>query len=179
MARRFARVIATYRRVAGRVGHLSPDSRTRSSSGRLCSAVVSRFDSGGAAAPRSSKGWRLCGGRSLPGHGAGHDLVAAEELHRMGAQPGDKVAVIGDGASAYWARLAKLRIVAEIMDTNNGAKEFWSAPEELKQNVYQAFAQTHAELLVTSCPLNPSPIPSGWRRLDATPYCIRPLPPSP
>jgi hypothetical protein len=107
------------------------------------------------------------------------DLVAAEELHRMGAQPGDKVAVIGDGASAYWARLAKLRIVAEIMDTNNGAKEFWSAPEELKQNVYQAFAQTHAELLVTSCPLNPSPIPSGWRRLDATPYCIRPLPPSP
>jgi hypothetical protein len=107
------------------------------------------------------------------------DLVAAEELHRMGAQPGDKVAVIGDGASAYWARLAKLRIVAEITDTNNGAKEFWSAPEEVKQNVYRAFAQTHAALLVTSCPLDPSPIPSGWRRLGATPYCIRPLPPSP
>ena len=49
------------------------------------------------------------------------DLVAAQELRRMGAQPGDKVAVIGDGASAYWARLGKLRIVAEIMDTNMDA----------------------------------------------------------
>jgi hypothetical protein len=107
------------------------------------------------------------------------DLVAAEELRRMGAQPGDRVAVIGDAASAYWARLAKLHIVAEIMDANSGAKEFWSAPDEVKQNVYQAFAQTHAELLVTSCPLDPCPIPSGWRRLDRTPYCIRPLTASP
>ena len=107
------------------------------------------------------------------------DSRAAEQLWRSGIQPGTKVAVIGDGTDAYWARLAKLRIVAEIMDTNNGAREFSSAPEEVKQNVYQAFAQAHAELLVTSCPLDPSPIPSGWRRLDATPYCIRPLPPSP
>ncbi len=107
------------------------------------------------------------------------DASAAEQLWRIGIQPRTKVAVVGDGTDAYWARLAKLRIVAEIMDTNSGAKEFWSAPEEAKQNVYQAFAQTHAELLVTSCPLDPSPIPSGWRRLDATPYCIRPLPPSP
>jgi hypothetical protein len=109
------------------------------------------------------------------------DARAAEQLWRIGVRPGTKVAVIGDGTDAYWARLAKLRIVAEIMDTNNGAKEFWSAPEEVKQNVYQAFAQTHAELLVTSCPPNPSPIPTGWQRLEGTPYCMRPLPlpPSP
>jgi hypothetical protein len=60
-----------------------------------------------------------------------------------------KVAFIGYGSDAYWARLAKLRIVAEIMDANNGSKEFWIAPEEVKQNVYGVLAQTSAKLVVT------------------------------
>jgi len=39
--------------------------------------------------------------------------------------PETKVAVIGDGEGAYWARLAHLRIVAEIMDRNGGSVRFW------------------------------------------------------
>jgi hypothetical protein len=113
------------------------------------------------------------------------DLVAAQELRRMGAQPGDKVAVIGDGASAYWARLAKLRIVAEIMDTNmdanmdrnQGSKQFWDAPEAVQQNVYNLLAQAHAKLLVTSCPPCPPAI-LGWKQIAGTTYCVRPLQPS-
>jgi hypothetical protein len=111
------------------------------------------------------------------------DIVAAKELRRMGAQPEDKVAVIGDGASAYWARLAKLRIVAEIMDTNmdrntdmnQGSKQFWNAPEEARQNVYNLLAQTHAKLVVTSCPPCP-PAALGWKSIASTPYCVRSLP---
>ena len=111
------------------------------------------------------------------------DLVAAKELRRMGAQPGDKVAVIGDGASAYWARLGKLRIVAEIMDTNmdanmdrnQGSKQFWDAPEEVQQNVYHVMAQAHAKLVVASCPPCP-PATLGWKQIAGTPYCVRPLP---
>jgi len=111
------------------------------------------------------------------------DLVGAKELRRMGAQPEDKVAVIGDGASAYWARLAKLRIVAEIMDTNldtntdmnQGSKQFWNAPEAVQQNVYNLLAQAHAKLVVTSCPPCP-PAKLGWKQIAGTTYCVRPLP---
>ncbi|MGD0416482.1 MAG: hypothetical protein ABSA80_14075 [Terriglobales bacterium] len=111
------------------------------------------------------------------------DLVAAKELGRMGAVPGDKVAVIGDGASAYWAHLGKLRIVAEIMDTNmdtsrdknQGSKQFWDAPEAVRQNVYNLLAQANAKLVVTSCP--PCPLAAlGWKSIAGTPYCVRLLP---
>jgi hypothetical protein len=104
------------------------------------------------------------------------DVVAAEQLGQMGLRPGDKVAVIADGTGAYWARLAKLRIVAEIMDTNHGSKEFWTASEDQQQDVYTAFARAHAKLVVTWCPLCPPGIPGGWQRLAGTPYCARTLP---
>jgi hypothetical protein len=103
------------------------------------------------------------------------DLVAANELRRMGARPGDKVAVIGDGASAYWARLGKLRIVAEIMDTNQDSEQFWDAPKEVQQSVYHMMAQARAKLVVTTCPPCP-PATVDWKQIASTPYCVRPLP---
>ena len=84
---------------------------------------------------------------AIPGNGptsAWQDVVAAEQLWRMGARPGDKVAVIGDGTGAYWARLAKLRIAAEIMGATHGYTKFWGASGEAQRNVYRIFAQAHA-----------------------------------
>jgi len=118
---------------------------------------------------------------AIPGTGPDsrwQDVVAAEQLRRMGAQPGDKVAVITDGNGAFWARLAKLRVVAEIMDGNNGTKEFWEAPEEVHQQVYDIFAHTHAKLVVTECPPGLPITPNGWQKIPETPYCVRPLQPS-
>ncbi len=115
---------------------------------------------------------------AIPGTGpksAWRDVVAAEQLQRLGAQPGDKVAVIADGPGAYWARLAKLRIVAEIMDANHGSREFWDAPEEVQQQVYDIFARAHAKLVVTLCPPFPSGAPAGWEQIAGTSYCVRPL----
>ena len=103
------------------------------------------------------------------------DVVAAEELRQMGAQPGDKVAVIADGTGAYWARLAKLRIVAEIMAADQGTGEFWAASEGQQEEVYRAFGRTRAKLVVSLCPLSPARIPDGWRPLVGTPYCVRTL----
>jgi len=114
---------------------------------------------------------------AIPGNGPNpvwQDVVAAEQLLRMGAQPGDKVAVIADGTGAYWARLGKLRIVAEIMDANHGSREFWDGPEGGKQDVYKTFAQAHAKLVVTSCPPR---TPAGWQHIEGTPYCVRFLSP--
>jgi hypothetical protein len=118
---------------------------------------------------------------AIPGNGPNstwQDVLAAEQLRRMGAQPGDKVAVIADGTGAYWARLGKLRIVAEIMDANHGSREFWHAPEEVQQQVYDLFARAGAKLVVTSCPPCPPRTPTGWEQIVGTPYCVRPSPES-
>jgi hypothetical protein len=115
---------------------------------------------------------------AIPGVGpysAAQDVVAAEQLWHMGVRPGDKVAVITDGTGAYWARLAKVRIVAEIMDMNHGAREFWNAPADVKQNVYRIFVQAHATAAVSACPACPAPGSEGWQPIAGTPYCVRML----
>ncbi len=114
---------------------------------------------------------------AIPGSGPNstvQDIAAAEQLWRMGMQPGDKVAIIMNGTSAYWAHLAKLRIVAEIMETGHGTAEFWNAPGELQQQVYDLSALEHAKLVVAACPSIPG-IPAGWKQLAGTPYCVRHL----
>jgi hypothetical protein len=102
------------------------------------------------------------------------DVVAAKELWQMGLQPGDKVAIIGDGTHAYWARLAKLRIVAEIMDLKGGTREFWGSPPETQTKVYAAFHRAHATKIIATCFSScPAEIPSGWQSIQGTPYLIR------
>ncbi len=115
---------------------------------------------------------------AIPGNGpqsAWQDVVAAEQLQRMGARPGDKVAIIADGTGAFWARLAKLRIVAEIMDTNQESQEFWDAPGEVQQKVYDTFGRVGAQLVVTSCPPGPAITRTGWQPISGTPYCVHRL----
>lgn len=113
---------------------------------------------------------------AIPGVGPNstlQDVMAAEQLWRLGVRPGDKVAVIGDGTGAYWAHLARVRIVAEIMDMNHGSVEFWKAPAEIQKKVFRAFAQAHATAVVTVCPACPPGTPDGWQHLGGTPYCMR------
>jgi len=97
------------------------------------------------------------------------DVVAAQQLRGMGVLPGDTVAVIGDGTGAYWARLARVRIMAEIMAANHGSEEFWKASEFTKQQVYDVFANAGAKLVMASCP--PS-VFAGWQQIEATTYCV-------
>ena len=112
---------------------------------------------------------------AIPGSGPNsvwQDVLAAEQLQKMGARPGDKVAVIGDGTGAYWARLAKLRIVAEVMGANHGATQFWQSPEETQETVYAAFASAGASLTVASCPSHAS---NDWQPITGTDYCVLPF----
>ena len=117
---------------------------------------------------------------TIPGTGsesAWQDVIVAEQLRRMGAAPGDKVAVIANGTGAFWAHLAKLRIVAEIMDGDRGAQEFWGAPGEVRQQVFDTFERVGAKRVVTSCP-GESITQASWERIGATPYCVHGLRPS-
>ncbi len=70
----------------------------------------------------------------------------AEELHRLDIQRGDKVAVIGYGFSAFWARLARVQIVAEML--GNDADPFWLGDYAHQAAVIEAFAGTGARAIV-------------------------------
>jgi hypothetical protein len=92
-------------------------------------------------------------------------VLVAEQLHAMGIEPGDHVALIGDGIHAYWARLAKVRIVAEVphsldSQASDSAAVFWNSSPERKQAVLDVLRSTGAKAVVTDTP--PSTVPPGW-----------------
>jgi hypothetical protein len=70
----------------------------------------------------------------------------AEALHDLGIQPGDSVAVIGYGFDSFWARLARVRIVAEMLGIE--ADPFWTGDPSLQAQVIEAFTQTGAKAII-------------------------------
>jgi hypothetical protein len=70
----------------------------------------------------------------------------AESLHRLGVQPGDKVASIGRTFDANWAHLAQVKIIAEIPRAD--ANEFWAANEAVRSQALRTFGETGAKLVV-------------------------------
>jgi 4-amino-4-deoxy-L-arabinose transferase-like glycosyltransferase len=71
----------------------------------------------------------------------------ADAIKQMGVLPGDKVASIGYSHPHFWARLARVRIVAEIPDEN--VDYFWKAKNEAQFKVIDTFAGTGAKVIVT------------------------------
>ena len=99
----------------------------------------------------------------------------ADGLRQMGLQPGGKVAVVGSGWNAYWARLARVQIVAEI--PVRAAEDFWAADEQMKQLIMGSLARVGAEIVVASPRVLPRSgdtagdlVAMGWRRVGATEY---------
>jgi 4-amino-4-deoxy-L-arabinose transferase-like glycosyltransferase len=96
----------------------------------------------------------------------------AEGLRREGIRSGDEVAFIGDSFAAYWARLARVRIVAEIVPED--ADTFWAADITAKGRIINAFRHTNAAIIVTDhIPTFSSP--GEWRRIEHTDYYFLPL----
>ncbi len=93
----------------------------------------------------------------------------AEELHRLGIQAGDSVAVIGYGFDAYWARLARVRIVAELLGTHAGP--FWTGDAATQAQVIEAFAASGAQAIVAEDAPSYAVLPH-WRRVGGTNYFI-------
>jgi hypothetical protein len=113
---------------------------------------------------------------AIPGSGPNSVLdqvTVANQIRQMGLSSGDKVAIIGDGTDAYWARLAGVRIVAEIMGAYHDEQHFWQSSEATKQVVFKTFSDTGAKLLVADNP--PEAFANGWIHLEGTTFYIRPL----
>lgn len=107
-------------------------------------------------------------GQFSDGHRADHPAIA-EELLSRGFRQGDHVAFIGYSFSAYWARLARLRIVAEIHPEDIAA--FWTADATRQEAVLRAFAGTGVKAVLSeSAP--PGAIPPGWEPIGDTGYLM-------
>lgn len=95
--------------------------------------------------------------------------AVAEELSRLGVTRGDEVAVIGYAFDSYWARLARVQIVAEMLGWQ--ADDLWLGDATLKSEVLQAFASTGARAIVAEN------VPSyasldNWHRVENSTYYI-------
>jgi hypothetical protein len=96
----------------------------------------------------------------------------------MGIQPGDKVGSIayGFGAGSFWARLAKVRIIAEItagsdMAPRDDVDKFWHSDDTVKRQVLDAFAKAGCKAVVANR-MPPGVSDSGWQRIGDTDHYV-------
>ncbi|MBV8843265.1 MAG: hypothetical protein JO307_10685 [Bryobacterales bacterium] len=89
----------------------------------------------------------------------------AQSLEELGLRPGEKVAVVEDGLRHYWARLARVRVVAEIPS----AEQYSQAPVERRLAALSAVDRTGARWLVSSKPL-PGSGDYSWHPVPSTNY---------
>jgi hypothetical protein len=106
--------------------------------------------------------------RFTDGGDADHPQIA-EELSRQGVRRGERVAFIGDSFGAYWARLGRLRIVADVPP--HQTTTFWTAPQQRRDVVLNAFAAAGAVAVIAQRP--GVDVPSPWQTLGDTGYVVR------
>jgi len=89
----------------------------------------------------------------------------AEALAEAGVGPGRTIGMIGDsGRAAFWARLAGVRIVAEV--PRSEAEEFWVAGEERQTLALDAFRRAGVAAVVAAGAPDGALV-NGWRPLGA------------
>ena len=99
-------------------------------------------------------------------------MRAVEGLRSMGLQAGDSVGLVGDGTAAYWARLGRFKIVAEIFSPEAGSRRFWSEPWERRKLAYEWLGRSGAKVVVVWGPPEGGMDP-GWKQIANTSYYVR------
>ena len=96
-------------------------------------------------------------------------LEVAEMLQELGITPGDRVGVIGYAYDSFWARLARVRIVAEMLEAD--AIDFWEGDERLQQSVLRAFARTGADAVIAEY-VPTDALLEDWQRVGNSNYYV-------
>jgi hypothetical protein len=107
-------------------------------------------------------------GQFSDGH-HGDNPAIAEGLLANGLEKGDKVGFLGYSYSAYWARLARLKIVAEIYPEH--LPTFWQLDALRQTEVLQSFAGSGARAVISE-PVGADPTPPGWVPIGQTGYLL-------
>jgi hypothetical protein len=109
-----------------------------------------------------------------PGRAASRDVQwqVADGLHRLGVQPGDPVASIGNTMYAAWPRLARVRVVAEIPRTDKGdVEKFWSSSDDRRRQTLAALTGTGARVVVAENIPRWAPA-DKWQRIGNTNHYV-------
>ncbi|MCB0292408.1 MAG: hypothetical protein KDH97_19290, partial [Calditrichaeota bacterium] len=93
----------------------------------------------------------------------------AQTLHQLGVTPGADVGVIGYGFDAFWARLARVCIVAEMFGWE--AQPFWRGDAALQAGVIEAFRRSGARAIVAER-VRETAVPAGWQQVNQSNYFI-------
>ncbi|MBE9125809.1 MULTISPECIES: hypothetical protein [unclassified Coleofasciculus] len=100
------------------------------------------------------------------------DWKIAQGLNQLGIHAGNKVAAIAlrgeNGTKDYWARLARVTIVAELPD----AKSFWKTDTATRAEVYKVLERTGAKAIIQKRGVNTPEYMSanGWQEIGNTGY---------
>jgi hypothetical protein len=95
--------------------------------------------------------------------------AVAEDLWHLGIKPGDQVGVIGYAFDSFWARLAKVQIVAEMFDWQ--ADPFWLGEPAFQEEVLHAFVSSGARAVVAEHVPHYASL-SGWHQVEFSNYYI-------
>lgn len=104
----------------------------------------------------------LTGGRVIQEPSPARPLAVAQALIDLGIKPGDRVGVIGYAYDSFWARLARVKIVAEMLEVD--AVRFWRHDETLEQSVLRAFASTGSKAVIAEYVTDDVPL-KNWHRV--------------
>jgi hypothetical protein len=93
----------------------------------------------------------------------------ASGLQRLGLTAGDKVASVCYGMhNVRWARLARVRIVAEVDRDSN----FWRLSDADQQRALTALSSSGAKMAISDEPPPASQHAAGWKRIGSTSYYV-------
>jgi hypothetical protein len=96
-------------------------------------------------------------------------LAVARTLQELGVKQGDKVGVIGYAYDSFWARLARVRIIAEMLEAD--ADQFWRADTGLQQDVLKSFGDAGVRAVVAEY-VPENVLPADWHRVEDTNFYI-------
>ncbi|HET9905880.1 MAG TPA: hypothetical protein VFQ23_04550 [Anaerolineales bacterium] len=100
---------------------------------------------------------------------AARPIAVAQTLQELGVRQGDKVGVIGYAYDSFWARLARVRIVSEMLETD--AVTFWESDTILQHSVLDAFASTGAKAVIAEYVPADAAL-SDWHQVGESNYYI-------
>ncbi|MFC1807305.1 hypothetical protein ACFL0T_02935 [Candidatus Omnitrophota bacterium] len=103
-------------------------------------------------------------------YGLGNKHIAlAKSLRKMDIYPGDRVAVIGDAFKSYWARLAKVYIIAQIPKAD--VVKFWESNQEVQSQVIKKLTENEVKIVVASNIPQKASF-NKWKRVEGTDWYI-------
>jgi hypothetical protein len=92
-----------------------------------------------------------------------------EMAHRLALPPETPIAVVGHGNFSYWAHFAQLRIVADLIPTED--QDFWRLPADQRRRLYDAFRSTGAQWIIGQPPPTLADmLDAGWKPVGETTY---------